>query len=429
MNSEHSLSHPEDELTLEDNTQLDENSSTLLRLGLQTIFAGFLCNFMVFGIGFSYGVFQEFYGSSVGPLFNYSESKIALIGTISNSLIYLCAIFNKTLMYYMCPRNVMLIGCGLLSLGLILTGFASSYYQFVLCSILQGVGGSILYLPPVICGPVYFDKHRSLAMGFLFSGTGVGAFSIALFTRYLLEAVGWKWTVRTLGLMNFAVGSFASILVVEPKIPGFKSNANGLLNFSQIRSGKIILQLLGSLLQSAGYLMPLIFMSKYAVALGFTRSQGALFIGINNLVNAGSKVFLGSLADMFGRLNTLIVCSILSAAFVFGLWLPGLRETFLALVVLYGVFSGAIIALLPSILIEVFGMNMYSQLNGILIFARGIGVIIGSPIGATLIVHNGSQPKNYINAIIYNGSLLAASTICLTILWISVGKSKKTWKV
>lgn len=123
---------------------------------------------MVFGIGFSYGVFQEFYGSFVGPLFNYSESKIALIGTISNSLIYLCAIFNKTLMYYMCPRNVMLIGCGLLSLGLILTGFASSYYQFVLCSILQGVGGSILYLPPVICGPVYFDKHRSLAMGFCF---------------------------------------------------------------------------------------------------------------------------------------------------------------------------------------------------------------------------------------------------------------------
>ncbi|RCK65916.1 putative transporter MCH4 [Candida viswanathii] len=427
MNTDRSIP-PENELTIEDNAELHLPQHSL-RFGLQTITAGFLCNFMVFGIGFSYGVLQEFYGSSTGPLYNYSEAKIALIGTIGNALIYLCAIFNKTLMFYMCSRNVMLLGCAVLSLGLVLTGFASSYYQFVLCSILQGAGGSILYLPPVVCAPAYFDKHRSLAMGFLFSGTGVGAFSIALFTRYLLEAVGWKWTLRTLGLINLAVGSFASVLVVEPQIPGFKSNANGLLNLSQVRSGKITLQLLGSLLQSAGYLMPLIFMSKYAVSLGFSSSQGALFIGINNLVNAGSKIFIGSLADTFGRLNTLIVCSVLSAAFVFGLWLPGLRETFLALVVLYGVFSGAIISLLPSILIEIFGMNMYSQLSGILIFARGVGVIIGSPIGATLIVANGARPKDYVHAIIYNGALLAASAVCLTVLWASVGRSKKTWKI
>lgn len=429
MNAEDEPTQLESELNVENSTELNQHPPNSLRLGLQTITAGFLCNFMVFGIGFSYGVLQEFYGSSTGPLFNYSESKIALIGTIGNSLIYLFTIFNKTLMFYLHLRNIMLIGCVILSLGLILTGFASSYYQFVLCSILQGVGGSMLYFPPVICAPGYFDKHRSLAMGFLFSGTGVGAFAIALFTRYLLEAVGWNWTLRTLGLFNLVVGSFASMLVVEPQISGFKSNANGLLNLSQIRSTKVSLQLIGSLLQSAGYLMPLIFMSKYAVALGYSSSQGALFIGINNLVNAGSKIFIGSLADKFGRLNTLIVCSILSAAFVFGLWLPGLRETFLAMVVLYGVFSGAIIALLPSILIEIFGMNMYSQLNGILVFARGIGVIIGSPIGATLIVQSGAHPKDYVNAIIYNGSLLAASTVCLTVLWASVGKSKKSWKI
>ncbi|EMG45384.1 hypothetical protein SBY92_000702 [Candida maltosa Xu316] len=384
---------------------------------------------MVFGIGFSYGVLQEFYGSANGPLFGYSESKIALIGTISNALTYLCAVFNKTLMYYMCPRNVMLIGCGCMSIGIICTGFASSYYHFVLCSILQGIGGGILYQPPVVCGPLHFDTHRSLASGILFSGTGVGAFAMAIFTRYLIGSIGWRWCLRALGLLNLVVSGFASFLVIEPKMANFRTSANGLLNLGQLGSSKMFFQLSGSLLQSAGYLMPLIFMSKYAVALGFSSSQGALFIGICNLINAASKIFIGAIADVCGRINTLIVCSILSAAFVFGLWLPGLRETFLALVVLYGIFSGAIISLLPPVLIEVFGMNMYSQLSGISNCVRGVGVIIGSPIGATLIVANGSKPNHYINAIIYNGALLAASTMCLTVLWAKVGISRKSWKI
>ena len=59
------------------------------KFGISAIIAGFLCNFMVFGIGFSYGVFQEFYGSPSGPLALHSDAKIALIGTVSTSLTYI----------------------------------------------------------------------------------------------------------------------------------------------------------------------------------------------------------------------------------------------------------------------------------------------------------------------------------------------------
>ncbi|RLV89164.1 Monocarboxylate transporter 13 [Spathaspora sp. JA1] len=400
------------------------------RHGIQSVLAGFLCNFMVFGAGFSYGVFQEFYGSVQGPLYGKSESMIALIGTVSTALTYICGIFNKSLMFYMCPRNVMLIGCLASSLGMILTGFANEYYQFILCSILQGVGGGIVYLPPVVCGPVFFDKHRSLASGVLFSGTGVGAFALATFTRYLIEQVGWRWSVRVLGLMTFVITGMASFLVVEPKIKGFRSN-NSLINFSQLKSGKVGLQLLGSLLQSAGYLMPLIFMSKYAVSLGFTSSQGALFIGVSNIVNAGSKVFTGIIADKLGRMNTLMICSIISAIAIFSLWLPGSRQTFLSLIFIYGIFSGAIISLLPPCLIELFGIASYTQLSGIMYCARGIGVVIGSPIGALLINNSGQHPRDYIDAIVYNGVLLTGSCLCLGYLWVLAFKDRvpRSWKL
>lgn len=398
------------------------------KYGISAIIAGFLCNFMVFGIGFSYGVFQEFYGSPSGPLYLYSDAKIALIGTVSTSLTYICGIFNKSLMFYLGPWKVMLLGCVMMSIGIIMTGFCSSYYQFILCSIVQGVGGGILYLPPVVCGPVYFDRHRSLASGVLFSGTGVGAFALANFTRYLIKRFGWQWGVRILGFMNLGVTGLASFMVFEPKLPNFRST-NALLNFGQLKSLKVILQLLGSLLQSAGYLMPLIFMSKYAVSLGYSSSQGAFFIGLSNLINAGSKVATGVIADVIGRMNTLLICSVVSAALVFALWLPATKDTFISLVVLYGVFSGAIISLLPPCLIELFGISSYTQLSGMMYCARGIGVIIGSPIGALLIRKNGFHPTDYTNIAVYDGVLLSASTLCLGYLWVLAFEDKRKWRL
>ena len=400
------------------------------KFGISAIIAGFLCNFMVFGIGFSYGVFQEFYGSPSGPLALHSDAKIALIGTVSTSLTYICGIFNKSLMYYLGAWKVMLLGCVLMSIGITVTGFCSDYYQFILCSVLQGIGGGILYLPPVVCGPVYFDKHRSLASGVLFSGTGIGAFALANLTKYLIKKVGWQWGVRILGFMNLGVTGLASFMVFEPKLPNFRS-ANAILNVSQLKSPKVISQLLGSLLQSAGYLMPLIFMYKSAVSLGYSSSQGAFFIGLSNLINAASKVVTGMIADVVGRMNTLIFCSSVSAALIFALWLPAIKNTFMSLVVLYGVFSGAIISLLPPCLIEIFGIGSYTQLSGMMYCARGIGVIIGSPIGALLIIGNGANPKDYTNIAVYNGVLLTASTICLGYLWIGAFGDKKpnNWKV
>lgn len=63
--------------------------------------------------------------------------------------------------------------------------------------------------------------------------------------------------------------------------------------------------------------------------------------------------------------------------------------------------------------------------------ARGIGVIIGSPIGALLISGNGLYPKNYINTAIYDGILLSTSAICLGCLWILTfgDKKPKNWKL
>lgn len=400
------------------------------KVGIRVVLAGFICNFMIFGIGFSYGVFQEFYTSKDGPLNKYSDSEVAIIGTLGTALTYMCGIFNKSIMYYMKPRSIMLIGSVLMSLGLILTGFCSELYQFILAQgLLFGVGSSLLYIPPVVCAPFFFDSHRAIAMGILFSGTGFGGLAMANLSRFLIGSIGWKWCLRTLGCMNLSLTIFASFMVIEPNANNFRTN-NSLFNIRQLGSWKLFLVYFGGLLQSAGYLIPLIYMAKYARTLDFSYNQGALFIGINNAINACFKIILGYVGDRFGRMNTIIACSILSAITIFSLWMVQSRDAYIAFVVFYGVFSGVIISLLPTCLVELFGVVNYQTMSGLMYFSRGIGSMLGSPLAGLMITGQGLNTSDFNNPITYNGVLLLSSAICLVVLRliVAIEKENLSWK-
>lgn len=400
------------------------------KIGIQVVISGFLCNFMIFGIGFSYGVFQEFYTSVDGPLNKYSDSEVAIVGTFGTALTYICGIFNKSIMYYLKPRSIMLLGSVIMSLGLILTGFCNELYQFILTQgVLFGIGSSLLYLPPVVCAPFFFDRHRAIAMGILFSVTGFGGLAMANLSRFLIGSIGWRWCVRTLGLMNLGLTILASFMVSEPRVNNFRTN-NKLFNFRQLGSWKVLLVYLSGLLQSAGYLIPLIYMSKYARTLNFSYNQGAFFIGLNNAINACFKIILGYVGDRLGRMNTIIVCSILSATTIFALWMVQSRDTFISFVVLYGVFSGVIISLLPTCLVELFGVVNYQTMSGLMYFSRGVGSMLGSPLAGLMIAGEGIKSSDYNNPITYNGILLVASAICLVALRLIVAFERDTlsWK-
>uniref|UniRef100_A0A060TBD7 ARAD1D27170p n=1 Tax=Blastobotrys adeninivorans TaxID=409370 RepID=A0A060TBD7_BLAAD len=402
------------------------DSKTLRRRGLMVVLAGFMANFTVFGIGFSYGVFQEYYMSGDGPLHDKSTSIVSLIGTIGTALTYLGGILHSPLDRVLSPRNQMLTGSIILSLGLILTGSCSKVYQFMLCQgILFGIGSSMAYLPPVVCGPPYFTKHRGIAMGAVFSGTGFGGLVMAPLARALISAMGFRWALRTLGFMSLVLTGTASFLVFPH--PSQTVASHGLVNLRIARSSKFILQCVGSLSQAAAYIVPLFYMSSYGETLGYSSSQGAVFIGVNNAVNAISKIVFGYFADVVGRINMLVFCCIMSTASVFGLWYVPAQSTFVAFVILYGVFSGPIIALLPACLVELFGVQNYQSMSGFMYFTRGVGNLLGSPI-AGLFVTKGSSPMNYRGAIIYTGAMLLANSVAFAILRGFVGYEQRKLK-
>lgn len=398
------------------------------------VLVGFLANFVAFGVAFTFGVFQEYYSSRMGPLSHSSQTTVSMIGSVASASTYSFAIFNNAVTDYLkTPKLVMLMGAIIMAVAMTCASFCQEQmaYQFILSQgLLFGIGSSFAYMPPVVCAPPFFTRNRGLAIGIVFAGTGFGAVTFAPLTRYLLSHVGWRWTLRILGLISFGVLAPISLLVNQhPSVQGHDPKPlRSLFTQFNLRSSNIdgwslISQLGAGLFQAAGYLISLNFMSTYARSLGFSAQQGANFIALSNGINAIFKVVIGFFADQYlGRLNTIILCNFMSAAAVFSLWLVGLKSTFLAFVVLYGVFSGAIISLLPTCLSEIFGVKNYKSISGMMYFFRGVGNLLGSPIAALLIT-NASLPKGYQNAIIYNGVMLTVSTLFLGTLKLRADKS------
>lgn len=412
---------------------VDERELKLLKIkAFCMLIGGFFSFFTVFGLSFTYGIFYEFYLSEKGPLYGEDPSKVAMIGTLTTAVTYSFSIFQPILRTFISFKLLMFFGGVLFSLGLFLASISKDVWEFAMTQgLLVGIGSSLIYLQPVNLAPQYFTKRRGTAMGFIFAGTGFGAFAMGPFSSYLISHIGWKNALRVLGSMGFIL-STSSCMLINP-YPNSQNNSSfnsinkSLINFSVLKSNKLMLHLMCGLLQSLAYLIPTFYMSSYGITLGFSSSQCALLIGINNLVNAISKIALGYIADAsIGRFNMLIICCMASTATVFSLWLIPNRSTFLAFVILYGVTSGPIISLLPTSMVELFGANVYQSVTAFLFLMRGIGNALGAPIAGVLLKQYSTNDSDYRSVILYTGAALATSSFCALVLRVLLTISKKS---
>ena len=104
-----------------------------------------------------------------------------------------------------------------MALGMYLNRHLSSVWQlYVFYGLLMGMGKAAFHSPLMSYIARIFDKRRGLAVGLIFSGTGIGLFVLAPLTRYLISTVGWRMTFVSLAL-SLVVGRSARPLVFPRK--------------------------------------------------------------------------------------------------------------------------------------------------------------------------------------------------------------------
>jgi MFS family permease len=395
------------------------------------------------GINFAFGVYQAFYESLAqehgSPFEGASPAQIDLIGTISIALMTIGAPFVIAWAKCFSPQLVSFVGGIVFGLSLVLASFGTALWHFQLTQgLLLGLGTSLSYMVSVTIAPTWFTARRGLAMGIILSGTGVGGLVWAPAISTCNDRLGFRDTLRLTGALSFALISAASgAMAWEPSTrariqteAASSGRVNALLRVPLVdmrvaRTRKFVAYALGGLFQSAVYYVPVFFFAAYARTLGYSDTAGANFVALSNACNAIGKVIIGYAADRLGRLNTLFVTTLLSAAVTLGFWFPstlgGVDSTsqglFVTFAIFYGIFASAYVSLFPTSLVELFGAQNFSSVNGALYMIRGMASIVGTPVGGLLIRNTATHlsPKSYEGMTLLVSSLLFAATVA--VLW------------
>lgn len=172
------------------------------------VLASFLCNMVVDGIAYTFGVFLNAFVED----FKEGPGKVAWVGSLLSGM-YLTAGKGQKKISIDTPlkisstgpvvsalankfgcRAVCIGGSILASAAFVLSTFSQSINMLMLTyGVLGGIGFGMIYLPAVVAVGYYFEKKRSLATGIAVCGSGFGTFVFAPLATFLLEKFGgWR---------------------------------------------------------------------------------------------------------------------------------------------------------------------------------------------------------------------------------------------
>ncbi|PYH43011.1 MCT family MFS transporter [Aspergillus saccharolyticus JOP 1030-1] len=403
---------------------------------------------------FAFGVYQSLYEEMAAqpntPFTGTSTALIDLIGTLAIALMSMAGPYATSWSKHFSPQAVIIAGGWVFGVAYILASFSKTLWQFALTQgLLLGVGCCLAYVPTMSVAPTWFSARRGLAMGVIISGTGIGGMMWPPVLRAMISHIGFRNALRVSGCVATTIVSAAGALLRwEPRFheklkqQQQQSPPTGkkylrllfipLIDRRTALSARFLAQAAGCFLQSAAYSTPLFFYVSFAQTLGYSASTAATFLTISNASNFLSRIVLGYLADKLGRINALAVTTLLSALSVFAFWFPATfaadkgvstpaaRGCFIVFTVLYGSFASAYISLFPASLVEVFGVERFTSVNGVLYLIRGMGALIGTPLVGMLIPERTALvlPQTYRRAAgVVGGLLLAAAGACFWVRW------------
>lgn len=288
--------------------------------------------------------------------------------------------------------------------SLMLTSICRKYWQFILVQgVLGGVAMGTAYAPAVAIIGQYFHRRRALAMGIASSGSSLGGviFPVMLNRIIYHTSLGFGWAVRIVGFLILALCLTACATVV-PRLPPRKGRYFLLHAFKE---PVYSLQVAGMSFAWWGIFAPFFFLPSYSNAKGLDLDLSLYTIAILNSGSLIGRLLSGVAAPYVGRLNLLVVGNCICGILVF-CWLRVVSVAAICtFAVLYGIFSGVIIALFPTTLAEVCSHpSEIGSFVGMALGIYGVAGLTGTPIsGAMIARYNG-----YDEAIIFSGSALLA---------------------
>jgi len=356
----------------------------------------------------SWGIFQAHYQETL--LRETSPSNIAWIGSIQYSLVFLPGILVGRLFDLGYFRVILLTSSALLVTATFLVAQCKEYWHFLLCQgIVIGFACGGIFGPTTAVIAHWFKLRRGTAMGFVAMGSSIGGTVLPIAAKNLIPMVGFPWTMRIIGfILLLALGS--ANLTLRRRLPPKKA-PGGLLNLRAFKSAPFTIYCLSAFVTFLGLYTVLTYVSVSALAIGMSPSLSFYLVAIANASSLFGRFSAGSLSDRWGPANIMIPFTAVAGILTYAWPFARTKGSLIAVVILYGLSSGANVSLLSNPMMELGATEDLGRRLGMFMSIFSLGALAGPPIsGAINTASGGFEVVGY-----YAGSVVMVGVIMICI--------------
>ncbi|KAI1325560.1 MFS transporter, MCP family, solute carrier family 16, member 10 [Xylariaceae sp. FL0255] len=384
------------------------------------VLGAFLVFVNIWGLPSCFAVFQSFYALQYLP--QYSSSAISWIGTVQGALLILLGLLSGPLFDLGYYRLLLYTGSLLTVVGMMTLSLSTEYYQVLLSQgVCVGLGCGMLYIPTLSLVGDTFKTKRAVAMGLVTSGIALGGVIYTIVFDRLISKLGFPWTVRVIGFI--CLGTYALAIPTLSSRPNMPRHARKLFDSTVFKDIPFICFALAQFFIFLGYLVPLFYIPTYAETVLNTNKSLALYL----LVICQAASLLGRLTasfptQYFGVMLVWVMCCIISSTLCFTWIASDSLGAFIAFCVLYGYFSGALIALPPTIFpILCPDPGTLGSRMGLSWTTSAISFLVGAPAAGALI---DIQTANFLGLQVWSGVTLVVGAVFLITLWVNLSRKE-----
>ena len=139
--------------------------------------------------------------------------------------------------------------------------------------ILAGISVGLMEVPSIALIPDYFRKHLGLALGLAISGAPAGGLMYSAIFRAVLNAAGFGWATRAIGLIAFATLGIA-ITIIKPLDASRKTAERKFFDLSAFRDAPFVCMLFDAFFAYCAALVPYFITPSYAIAVSSSIRPG-----------------------------------------------------------------------------------------------------------------------------------------------------------
>ena len=355
--------------------------------GWWVVAAAFAITFIGFGSAYTFSAFL----GSLEHDFGASRGEVALVFSLAGFLYFALGIVSGPLADRFGSRPLAVIGMVLAGVGLALAGAAQNLIEVYLAYGLGvGLGLGCAYVPAIGAVQRWFVRRRGFASGLAVAGIGVGTLVMPPLASFLIADLGWRGAYLVLGALALVIGGGMALFIAnDPLARGLSPDGEAAPQAAQavaaggssvrdaIRSGRFISLYAACLICSFGVFVPFVHLVPFARDHGIAASAAALLLGTIGIGSTLGRFFLGGIADRMGRERALLLMFVGMAASL-SIWSVSATVWSLAVFALvFGVFYGGWVAVLPSVVMDYFGGRNVSGIIGVLYTSVAFGTLIG----------------------------------------------------